>query len=135
MVSSNNNDPFPIHEMALSKALAKAQEEVEVEYITLSPLVGPEHDSRHEVRHTLGRVFAYGYSGLKQAYWCQWEDIAPEDVFKGTVNRHDVEHLTTTVDTESFKQGSAMVVLDEIHEHEILIPKDHMNRLFMDLPV
>ena len=128
MVSSNNNDP-------LHAALAKATEKVKVKYMTLSPIVGPEHDSRYEVRHTLGRVFAYGYSGLKQAYWCQWEDIAPGDVFKGTVNRHDVEHLTTTVDKESFKQGSAMVVLDEIHEHEILIPEDHMTKLFMDLPV
>jgi len=28
-----------------------------------------------------------------------------------------------------------MVVLDEIHEHEILIPEDHMTKLFMDTPV
>ena len=128
MVNSNNNDP-------LRKALAKAQEKVEVQYMTLSPLVGPEHDSRHEVRHSLGKIFAYGYSGLKQVYWCEWLDIAHEDAFKGTVNRHDFGHLTYTVDKESFRQGSAMVVLDEIHEHEILIPEDHMTKLFMDIPV
>lgn len=120
---------------AFIEALAKATKKVEAKYIKLSPLVGPEHDSRHEVRHSLGKVFAYGYSGLKQVYWCEWLDIPHEDAFKGTVNRHDLEHLTYTVRKGSFKQGAALIVLDEIHEHDILIPEDHMTKLFMDLPV
>lgn len=101
----------------------------EIKLLELQPLVGPEHDSRHEVQHTPHEIFAYGYSGLKQVYWCEWMDWKS--------NHHLCGNLCPTfvVRADSFKQGSAMVVLDEIHKHDIVIPKDHMNKLFMDLPI
>ena len=87
----------------------------EVMLIELQPLVGPDHESRHEVEHG-GAIFAYGYSGPKQVYWCEWVD-------------------QSIVRKDSHKQGAASVVIEEISKHDIVIPVDHMNKLFMDLPI
>ena len=90
---------------------------IEIVEMTLPPLVEDGYESRHEIEID-GGFFCYGYKMVPTpAYYFEFMNDKRE------------------VTVGSYKCGSKMVLLDVIHERNFDIPKEHMNALFMDLPI